>query len=146
MADSTTSSNSIITETLIPVRIPNGASLSRRGAVIALFACMLTTTIFAQQPWSLRMAEATVERWPDGQIVANGKTLDDWAYDKNTLLAGFANVWQNTANADCYRYILHSMDRLVNADGQIPSYKAEELSLDEVALGRELLLLYGRTR
>jgi unsaturated rhamnogalacturonyl hydrolase len=107
---------------------------------------MLTTTIFAQQPWSLRMAEATVERWPDGQIVANGKTLDDWAYDKNTLLAGFANVWQNTANADCYRYILHSMDRLVNADGQIPSYKAEELSLDEVALGRELLLLYGRTR
>jgi unsaturated rhamnogalacturonyl hydrolase len=100
----------------------------------------------AQQPWSLRMAQATIERWPDGQIVANGKTLDDWAYDKNTLLAGFADVWQNTADADCYRYILRSMDRLVTADGQIPSYKPDDLSLDEVALGRELLLLYGRTR
>jgi unsaturated rhamnogalacturonyl hydrolase len=38
------------------------------------------------------------------------------------------------------------MDGLVGADGSIAAYKADELSLDEVALGRELLLLYGRTR
>ncbi len=92
------------------------------------------------------MADATIQRWPDAQIVANNKTLGDWAYDKNTLLAGFAAVWQNTADPAYYRYIQRSMDRLVNADGSIPSHKPEDQSLDEVALGRELLLLYGRTK
>ena len=98
------------------------------------------------EAWSKRMADATMQRWPDGDIVANNKKLGDWAYDKNTLFAGFAAVWQNTADPAYYRYILRSMDRLVNADGSIPSYKPQDESLDEVALGRELLLLYGRTK
>ena len=92
------------------------------------------------------MADSAIERWPDGQIVANGKKLDDWAYDKNTLLAGFAAQWQNTANPDYFHYLERSMDRLLTDDGTIPSYRPEELSLDEIALGRQLLLLYGRTR
>ncbi|HEX7959009.1 MAG TPA: glycoside hydrolase family 88 protein, partial [Terriglobales bacterium] len=59
---------------------------------------------------------------------------------------GFANIWANTGDPAYYRYVLRSMDRLITADGQIASYKPDDLSLDEVALGRELLLLYGRTR
>ena len=91
------------------------------------------------------MADAAAQRWPAGHIVSNGKTLSDWAYDKNTLLAGFAAQWQNTADPAFYRYIQESMDRLVAADGSIAAYKPGDLSLDEVALGRQLLLMYGRT-
>jgi unsaturated rhamnogalacturonyl hydrolase len=91
------------------------------------------------------MAASTMQRWPDCQIVANGKTLGDWAYDKNMLLAGFGALWQNSANPDYFHYIQHCMDRLVTPDGAIPSHKADDLSLDEVALGRQLLVMYGRT-
>jgi unsaturated rhamnogalacturonyl hydrolase len=108
---------------------------------------LLALPALAQQPWSQRMAHATIQRWPDAQIVAgNDKPIGDWAYDKNILLAGFAAIWQNTADPAYYRYIQRSMDRVVSADGSIPSYKPEDESLDEVALGRELLLLYGRTK
>src|SRR6478672_8800267 len=115
---------------------------------ILLFVALALAPAAAQQQqsWSKRMADATIQRWPDAQIVANNKTLGDWAYDKNILLAGFNAVWQNTADPAYFRYIQRSMDRLVRDDGSIPSHKPEDLSLDEVALGRELLLLYGRTR
>jgi unsaturated rhamnogalacturonyl hydrolase len=113
---------------------------------LLLGALCLPSALWAQQPWSKRMAYSAIERWPDGEIVVNNKTLGDWAYDKNILLAGFTELWQNTADPAYYRYIQHSMDRLVSSEGGIPAYKPEDLSLDEVALGRELLLLYGRTK
>src|SRR5437868_8797012 len=107
---------------------------------------LISITALAEQPWSKRMADSVIARWPDGQIVRGTDKIGDWAYDKNILLAGFADIWANTGDPAYYRYVLRSMDRLVTPDGQIPSYKPDDLSLDEVALGRELLLLYGRTR
>lgn len=111
-----------------------------------LVAFALAISARAEEFRAKQMANAAIERWPDGQIVANHQVLGDWAYDKNILLAGFTEVWQTTADAVYYRYIQRSMDRLISADGAIPAYKPEDLSLDEVALGRELLLLYGRTQ
>jgi len=114
---------------------------------ISLLTLTLTSiTALAEDPWSKRMADSVMARWPDGQIVRGTDKIGDWAYDKNILFAGFANIWQNTGDPAYYRYVLGSMDRLVTPDGQIPSYKPDDLSLDEVALGRELLLLSGRTR
>jgi unsaturated rhamnogalacturonyl hydrolase len=114
---------------------------------ISLLTLTLSSvTAVAEEPWSKRMADAVMSRWPDGQIVRGNDKLGDWIYDKNILLAGFAALWANSADPAYYRYIQRSMDRLITADGQIPGYKPDDLSLDEVALGRELLLLYGRTR
>ena len=124
----------------------------RNTAGKSLFCIFLLTLAFtsisalAEELWSKRMADSVTSRWPDGQIVRGTDKIGDWAYDKNILFVGFANIWQNTGDPAYYRYILRSMDRLVTADGQISSYKPDDLSLDEVALGRELLLLYGRTR
>ncbi|MGH9524558.1 MAG: glycoside hydrolase family 88 protein [Terriglobales bacterium] len=114
--------------------------------LLAAFVSIRATAFPQSDSVARQMADSTIKRWPDGQIVANGKTLSDWAYDKNTLFAGFAEMWQNTADPDYFRYIQRSMDRLVTAEGAIPSHKPEDLSLDEVALGRQLLLMYGRTR
>lgn len=120
--------------------------ISPAAILLVLLVCSVVPALAQTDSVVKQMADSTMKRWPDGQIVANGKTLTDWAYDKNTLLAGFADLWQNTADPDYYRFILRSMDRLVTADGSIPSYKPEDQSLDDVALGRQLLLLYGRTR
>ena len=119
-----------------------------RTALCLLFAVLVVTPLFAQEPWSRRMADAIIARWPDGVMPRAGgpEKLHDWAYDKNVVLAGMADIWQNTADPACYRYIQRSMDRLVTPDGQLPYFGHEENSLDEIALGRELLLLYGRTR
>jgi unsaturated rhamnogalacturonyl hydrolase len=131
----------------------SGPILRMRKSKAAMQRCalflglvFLSTNLGAQEIWSKRMANSVMVRWPDGEITRGADKIGDWAYDKNVLLAGFADVWANTADPAYFRYIQRSMDGLVTADGQIPSYKPEDVSLDEVALGRELLFLYGRTR
>jgi unsaturated rhamnogalacturonyl hydrolase len=83
-----------------------------------------------------------MERWPDGRFAP---VNTHWNYELGTLLEGMDAVWFNTADAHTYNYIKHSVDQFVNADGSIPSWKPEENQLDNILLGRQLLLLYGVT-
>ena len=120
---------------------------------LPVLLCLLSVTVFGQtsspgHSWSRKMADSVIARWPDGDMPRAGgpEKLYPWSYDKNVVFAGMAEIWQNTADPAYYRYILRSMDKLVTPDGKLPNFGHEENSLDEVALGRELLLLYGRTR
>src|SRR5579859_6705404 len=103
---------------------------------LRMFCCLLFTialpssSLFAQESWSRRMADAAMSRWPDGQVTRNGDKIDEWAYDKNVLFAGLADIWSNTADPQYFRYVQRAMDGLVGADGSIASYKPDEVSLD----------------
>jgi unsaturated rhamnogalacturonyl hydrolase len=96
------------------------------------------------QPWSQRAADAAIARWPDGRFVPAGAPWA-WNYELGTLLMGMDSVWLNTADGDYFRYIQRSVDQLVGPDGSMPTLKPEERQLDNILLGRQLLLLYGVT-
>ncbi len=55
-------------------------------------------------------------------------------------------AWYGSANGDYFRYVKKSVDQFVGADGSISTYDESENSLDNVLLGRQLLLLYGVTQ
>jgi unsaturated rhamnogalacturonyl hydrolase len=94
------------------------------------------------RPWSERAANAAIERWPGGRFESAGAAWA-WNYELGTLLEGVDAVWLNTADARYYNYIKESVDSLVGPDGSIPTLKPEENRLDDILLGRQLLLLYG---
>src|ERR1035441_3720102 len=96
------------------------------------------------KPWSQRAANAAIQRWPDGRFVAPDARWA-WNYELGTLLEGIDGVWFNTADPSYYKYIKSSVDQFVAADGSIPSRKLEEYQLDNILLGRQLMLLYGVT-
>jgi unsaturated rhamnogalacturonyl hydrolase len=96
------------------------------------------------KPWSQRAANAAIQRWPDGRFVAPGARWA-WNYELGTLLEGMDGVWFNTADPSYYKYIKSSVDQFVAADGSIPTRKLEEYQLDNILLGRQLMLLYGVT-
>jgi unsaturated rhamnogalacturonyl hydrolase len=98
-----------------------------------------------EQPWSERAANAAIERWPGGRL-APGDEKWVWNYGLGTLLEGMDAVWFNTADARYYKYIKDSVDQFVGPDGAISTYKPEENQLDNILLGRQLLLLYGVTQ
>ena len=107
---------------------------------VSLFSCP------AQElPWSQRMANTAMERWPNGKFVSDDKPWK-WNYELGVLLQGMGDVWYHTGNAAYYKYIKSSVDALVTADGSIPTYKPQDNELDDLALGRTLLLLYGVTQ
>ena len=69
-----------------------------------------------------------------------------WNYELGTLLEGMDSVWLNTADPRYFHYIQSSVDALLAPDGSIPTFKPEEHQLDNILLGRQLLLLYRVTR
>ena len=94
---------------------------------------------------SRRMADAAIARWPDGRFVPPGARWA-WNYELGTLLQGIDSVWLATADPRYFNYIKSSVDQLVGPDGAIPTLKPEDHELDNILLGRQLLLLYGVTQ
>src|ERR1700739_4843526 len=123
--------------------------LFKRGAfrTLPVVLCLALGCLApAQQlPWSQRVANSTMRQWPDGRFVAPN-TPSKWNYELGILLNGMDATWYNTADGDDYHYIQRSMDQLVAPDGSIPTYNAAAHSLDNIALGRALLLLYRVTQ
>ncbi|HEV2272711.1 MAG TPA: glycoside hydrolase family 88 protein [Acidobacteriaceae bacterium] len=126
-------------------------SMRIRSAVLVLPMLFWMTTCFcvtgnAENRTLLeRAADSAIQRWPEGQSVQDGSTAR-WTYDLGTLLGGMDALWYDTADGAYYGYIKRSMDALVAPDGSIPAYHSQEHSLDNLLLGRQLLLLYRVTR
>jgi unsaturated rhamnogalacturonyl hydrolase len=128
--------------------LSNLAHLCKRHhrALTAALVLSLACVAHAQQmPWSQRAANSAMAHWPGGRFAAPGAQWK-WNYELGTLLNGIDAAWYNTANGDDYHYIQRSVDQLVAPDGSIPTYDPAEYSLDNIALGREVLLLYRVTQ
>ena len=117
----------------------------RFAAALLLVAAMSDAATGQQAPWSQRMADTTMERWPEGHFAPAGAPWH-WNYELGTLLEGMDTVWYGSAKGEYFRYIKKSVDQFVGADGSISTYDVNENSLDNVLLGRQLLLLYGVTQ
>jgi unsaturated rhamnogalacturonyl hydrolase len=96
-------------------------------------------------PMSERAANAAIARWPNGRTVPAGAPWT-WRYEMGTLLQGIDDVWLNTVDPRYFNYIKMSVDQLLTPEGSIPTLKPEEKQLDNILLGRQLLLLYGVTQ
>jgi unsaturated rhamnogalacturonyl hydrolase len=96
-------------------------------------------------PWSQRMADSTIKRWPKGKYLSEDKPWV-WNYELGVLLRGMDDMWYHTADRAYYTYIKESIDPFINQDGSISTYKPENNALDDLVLGPELLLLYGVTQ
>ncbi|MGD0292614.1 MAG: glycoside hydrolase family 88 protein [Terracidiphilus sp.] len=116
---------------------------------LVLFAATAGCLLFAAQapvrPWSERSANAAIARWPDGRFALPGAHWA-WNYELGTLLQGMDSLWFNTADPRYFNYIKNSVDQFVGQDGSIATWKPEENQLDNILMGRQLLLLYGTTQ
>lgn len=110
-----------------------------RLSVVLLFAAFVG---MAQTPSPAeRVAAKAMTLWPDEGDTASIR----WTYDEGVVWKGLAALWYNTGDARYFRYVQHQMDRLVDKDGHIRTYKLEDYNLDNVCCGRILLLLYRVT-
>jgi unsaturated rhamnogalacturonyl hydrolase len=110
----------------------------KRIIIIPLLA--LGWQINAQSPLSGQLAETIMHTWKDS-FSLEGKP-SKWTYDMGVVLKGIEGVWQNTGDGKYFRYIQQQMDRFVNEDGTIKTYKPAEFNIDHINNGRLLLLLY----
>ena len=96
-------------------------------------------------PASAKMAESVMHQWPNG-VVSTQNHPASWGYEEGVLLDGMAAQWHTTANGDDYRYIKAAVDKYITEDGTIQTYHADVHSLDEIEMGRSVLLVYRVTQ
>jgi unsaturated rhamnogalacturonyl hydrolase len=68
-----------------------------------------------------------------------------WTYEQGVVWLGMMRLWYSTGDAQYYNEVKRQVDRLVDKDGNIATYKPEEYSLDNILSGRVLLELYEVT-
>lgn len=123
------------------------------GRLAGVYSALLSAALFCIPlashaeglPPSQQMALQTIQRWPLGKFAGPEETWR-WNYELGTLLDGMDATWYNTANRAYYEYIKQSIDQFVGPDGSISTYDRNEYSLDNLLLGRQLLLLYRVTQ
>ena len=105
---------------------------------------MLQTQAQTQQPVTVRVANQAMERWPDGRLGAQG-TSPVWGFELGIVLCGMDAVWHATRKAAYFHYVQHTVDQLVQPNGTIDTYNLQAYSLNNILIGRELLMLYRAT-
>ena len=99
----------------------------------------------AEESPAAKMAATVMKEWPAG-VVTTVAHPGTWAYEEGTMLDGMAAEWHVSANGDEFRYIKTAVDRYVTDDGTITGYGTDLQSLDEVEMGRSVMLLYRVTQ
>ena len=105
---------------------------------------LLQTQAQTQQPLTIRVANQAMERWPDGRLGPQGKTAI-WGFELGIVLCGMDAVWRATREPAYFHYVQQSVDHLVQPNGAIDTYNPDAYSLNNILIGRELLMLYQTT-
>ena len=101
--------------------------------------------VYAQSTsWSERMSATAMARWANSWETDPART-EKWSYEQGVLLKGIEDVWLNTADGKYFSFIQHSIDRFVNDDGTIKTYRLDDYNIDNINPGRNLLFLYKTT-
>ena len=128
------------------VRIKRASRHCALPALSVVLWIAFSSLAWSQQlSWSQRAANSTIRNWPAGRFVGPDAKWE-WNYELAVLLNGMDATWYNSADGAYYWYTKQAIDSLVNPDGSIPTYDAAANSLDNIALGRQLLLLYRITQ
>jgi unsaturated rhamnogalacturonyl hydrolase len=99
----------------------------------------------AQGSPSRAMAETVIRQWPAGVVATTGHP-GAWGYEEGVVLDGMAAEWHTTADGQDFAYVKGAVDKYVTSGGAITGYKAEGQTLDDIELGRAVLLVYRVTR
>ena len=111
---------------------------------LLLFVFVISVCASAQtKSYAADMAKTVMTIWKDSLIIAGRPAR--WTYDQGVYLKGFEDLWKATSDKKYFDYIQSSMDFFVNDKGEIRTYKYEDFTLDNIAPGRALLLLYNVT-
>ncbi|MGD0445224.1 MAG: glycoside hydrolase family 88 protein [Edaphobacter sp.] len=101
--------------------------------------------VIAENSPSRAMATTVIKMWPDGSVLTTAHP-GVWAYEEGVLLDGMAAEWHSTADGQDFKYIKDAVDKYVTPDGAITGYKVNEHTLDDIEMGRAVLLVYRVTQ
>jgi unsaturated rhamnogalacturonyl hydrolase len=121
----------------------------KRVFLLALLGLMVRVGsaqgVIAEDSPSRAMAATVTKMWPTGAVLTTVHP-GVWGYEEGVLLDGMAAEWHSTADGQDFKYIKTAVDKYVTDDGAITGYKADGHTLDDIEMGRAVLLVYRVTQ
>src|SRR6266852_3731210 len=134
---------------LVVVFISEVEAPMKRLAVLAVLGLMarvgVAQGVIAQDSPSRAMAATVIKMWPTGAVLTTVHP-GVWGYEEGVLLDGMAAEWHSTADGADFKYIKSAVDKYVTDDGTITGYNADGHTLDDIEMGRAVLLVYRVTQ
>ena len=126
----------------------------RRTLASVLFILLTLAAIIppmsAQQvdkklPWSVRMTQSEMIRWPESWQLDFQPKLK-WDYCHGLELGAMLDVYDTYGDKKSRDYAIAYADTMVHADGTITAYKLTDYSLDRINSGKILFRIYEQTK
>lgn len=96
-------------------------------------------------PWSTRIAESFLQRYPEAIPYNAGSPQLRWNYEQGLMQEALRRVGEVTRNKKYYEYVKRNIDQYVMEDGSIKTYEYENFNIDNIPPGRQLLMLFQTT-
>ncbi len=125
----------------------------RTSSICKLFAsvaaCFVLTaqaqTVSENQPWSVRMTESEMIRFPESWQLDFQPRLK-WDYCVGLELQAMLDVYARYNDPKIVDYAVAFADTMINDKGEIKTYKLEEYNIDRVNPGKYLIQVYDITK
>lgn len=102
------------------------------------------TVISDKLKWSERMALTLMQRHPQSYMIDDAKE-PHWDYVHGLVLYAFEELNKQKKEEKYVTYIKQYADDLIDAEGNIKTYKFESYNIDNIVAGRLLFDLYKKT-
>jgi unsaturated rhamnogalacturonyl hydrolase len=114
------------------------------------YACSAQTklenrTRALENPWSVRMADSFMKRYPNTISYPGESKRGHWTYEQGVMLEAIRRMWVATGDEKYFSYVKRNIDEFVGNDGSIRTYEYSAFNLDNIPPGRQLLMLYQNT-
>ncbi len=98
----------------------------------------------APAPWSVRMVDSEMARHPRPTTLDNNPKAK-WTYTVGMELQAMLDTYTRYGNDRIKEYVIRYADTMVNAKGEILTYKKEDYNVDMVCSGVMLIRVYEMT-
>ena len=112
------------------------------GVIVVMLLCGGIGAYGQEVMVAKQLAATAMELWKDSSSDVRAQR---WTYEEGVMWLGMMRLWYSTGDARYYNFVKRQVDRLVDKEGNITTYKPEDYSLDNVLCGRVLLELYEVT-
>lgn len=97
-------------------------------------------------PWSRRVADSFVLRHPNAFTYDSLSPDLKWHYEQGLMLISLLEMWYHSGDTSYLVFVKKELDRYIEADGSVKTYKLADYNLDNIAPGKALLVMYRETR
>lgn len=114
--------------------------------ILILIAVLSALSVYAQEPYSVRMIKSQMERFPDGTYLDGRNGVRKWNYTTGLELKSYLDATKRYEMPEVVAYVKAWADTMATEKGEVYKYKKSNYNVDHICPARmyfDLHDMYG---